>query len=152
MRELSITSLLRAVTIALSTGMRYSEIKIDPSKPINSWKEGWESAKKTAGVICRFHDLRHTAVTRMLEGAIALPVVASILGWSAATTVRMVKRYGHIGHTAQRQAVALLEHVSAPTPASIEARREVASHCKWLILNGSPALDNFRNWLIREAA
>lgn len=85
--------------------------KIDPTKPINSWKEGWESAKKTAGVICRFHDLRHTAVTRMLEGGIALPVVASILGWSAATTVRMAKRYGHIGHAAQRQAVALLEHV-----------------------------------------
>jgi len=36
-------------------------------------------------------------------------VVASILGWSAATTVRMAKRYGHIGQIAQRQAVELLD-------------------------------------------
>jgi integrase len=68
----------------------------------------------TADVPCRFHDLRRTAVTRMLEGGIALPVVASILGWSAATTVRMAKRYGHIGQVAQRQAVSLLEHHPNP--------------------------------------
>jgi hypothetical protein len=36
--------------------------------PIKSWKEAWESAKATARVDVRFHDLRHTVVTRMLEG------------------------------------------------------------------------------------
>jgi hypothetical protein len=45
----------------------------------------------------------------MLEGGAPLSVVAAILGWSAATTVRMAKRYGHIGQVAQRQAVALLD-------------------------------------------
>ena len=45
----------------------------------------------------------------MLEGGAPLSVVASILGWSAATTVRMAKRYGHIGQVAQRQAVAILD-------------------------------------------
>jgi integrase len=81
----------------------------DPTRPINSWKEAWESAKETAKVSVRFHDLRHTCVTRMLEGGAPLSVVASILGWSAATTVRMAKRYGHIGQVAQRQAVELLD-------------------------------------------
>jgi integrase len=81
----------------------------DPTHPIKSWKEAWESAKETAKVSIRFHDLRHTCVTRMLEGGAPLSVVASILGWSAATTVRMAKRYGHIGQLAQRQAVKLLD-------------------------------------------
>lgn len=82
---------------------------LDPSRAINSWKEAWESVKKSAGVEVRFHDLRHTCVTRMLEGGAPLSVVASILGWSSATTVRMAKRYGHIGQVAQRQAVEILD-------------------------------------------
>jgi len=80
-----------------------------PTNPINSWKESWESAKTRAKVAIRFHDLRHTCVTRMLEGGVPLSVVGSILGWSAATTARMAKRYGHIGEMAQRQAVQILD-------------------------------------------
>ena len=83
----------------------------DPTKPIKSWKEAWETARSKAGVSCRFHDLRHTCTTRMLERGVPLAVVASVLGWSTATTVRMAKRYGHIGHVAQRQAVSVLDRV-----------------------------------------
>src|SRR5438270_6802560 len=50
----------------------------------------------------------HTACTRMLEGGVPYPVVASIMGWSAATAIRMSKRYGHIGQKAHLNAVALL--------------------------------------------
>jgi hypothetical protein len=50
----------------------------------------------------------------MLEGGVPLSVVASILGWSPATTVRMAKRYGHIGQIAQRQAVAVLDAKPKP--------------------------------------
>ena len=82
---------------------------IQPTKAINSWKEAWESVKEDVGVVIRFHDLRHTCVTRMLEGGVPLSVVASILGWSPATTARMAKRYGHIGQVAQRQAVEVLD-------------------------------------------
>jgi integrase len=39
----------------------------DPTRPIGRWKEAWESAKIRAGVSCRFHDLRQTGCTRMLE-------------------------------------------------------------------------------------
>ena len=82
---------------------------IDPSRAINSWKEAWESVKEDTEITIRFHDLRHTVVTRMLEAGVPLSVVASILGWSAATTVRMAKRYGHIGQVAQRHAVEMLD-------------------------------------------
>jgi integrase len=85
---------------------------VDPDTPIGSWKEAWESVKRKTGVEVRFHDLRHTCVTRMLEGGVPLSVVASILGWSPATTARMAKRYGHIGQVAMRQAVIVLDRTA----------------------------------------
>jgi len=82
----------------------------NPALPIGRWKEAWEAAKIRAGVKCRFHDLRHTGCTRMLEAGVPFSVVATIMGWSASTTVRMSKRYGHISQAAQRQAVAALSN------------------------------------------
>lgn len=97
----------------------------NPREPIHSWKVAWQAAKKRAAenlsretdpeklkeikpLPVRFHDLRHTACTRMLEGGVPYPVVASIMGWSAATAIRMAKRYGHIGQKAYKDAVELL--------------------------------------------
>ena len=80
----------------------------DPTVPIGDWKEAWEAAKVRAKVVCRFHDLRHTACTRMLESGTPLSVVATLMGWSPSTAVRMSRRYGHIGQAAQVQAVQAL--------------------------------------------
>ena len=86
---------------------------VDPSKPIGSIKEAWEaarlraarilkgeteetdSAEKIAPLACRFHDLRHTAVSRMLNAGIPLAKIAKIVGWADSTMVAMAKRYGH---------------------------------------------------------
>ena len=85
----------------------------DRTKPIGSIKEAWEAAKLRAGKIlsdsskdknsdekakplsCRFHDLRHTSVSRMLNAGVPIAKVAKIVGWSTATMVRMAARYGH---------------------------------------------------------
>lgn len=89
----------------------------NPLRPITSWKVAWRAAKQRAGfegpgvvhpVRIRFHDLRHTACTRLLEGGVSFHVVAQIMGWSATSMIRMSRRYGHIGQGAQRQAVELL--------------------------------------------
>ena len=85
----------------------------DPTQPIGNWKEAWEAAKQRAGVTCRFHDLRHTGCTRMLEAGAAFSVVADIMGWSASTAVRMAKRYGHIGNKARRDAIEKSESATA---------------------------------------
>ena len=87
--------------------------QIDPTRPIGSWKTAWVRAKRVAGVKARFHDVRHTTCTRMLEGGVPLSVVATIMGWSAGTTALMGKRYGHIGDTARRSAVDILGQVGA---------------------------------------
>jgi hypothetical protein len=57
----------------------------------------------------------------MLEAGAPFPLVARIMGWSTATTVRMAKRYGHIGHAALRSAV---ESISAPKPAKESSKTE----------------------------
>jgi integrase len=83
---------------------------------------------KPESLKCRFHDLRHTAVTRLLEGGIPYPVVASMMGWSAATAIRMAKRYGHIGSHALREAADVLGRTEIPvgslkkSPKSAEAK------------------------------
>ena len=96
---------------------------VDPCNPIGNIKEAWEAAKLRAGrilrenskdkdsdkpiqpLVCRFHDLRHTAVSRMLNAGVPIAKVAKIAGWSTATMVRMAARYGHFSLNDLRGAV-----------------------------------------------
>ena len=97
---------------------------MDPNTPAGEIKTAWESAKEAAGVQCRFHDLRHTACTRLLERGASLPIVASILGWSASTTAKMVKRYGHIGSDVQRTALEALDRSPRPSKQTQDSERD----------------------------
>ena len=45
----------------------------------------------------------------MLEAGVPLSVVSALMGWSAATTVQMSKRYGHIGQDSFKCAVSALD-------------------------------------------
>jgi len=88
---------------------------VDPTVPLGDVKSAWQSAKRRAGVECRFHDCRHTAWTRLLERGASLSVVSAVMGWSASTTAAMAKCYGHIGAEAQRAALDILvEPMPAP--------------------------------------
>jgi integrase len=88
----------------------------DPRQPIASIKEAWESAKKRAGVQCRFHDLKHTAVSRMLDAGVPMAKVAKIVGWSPSTMVRMAARYGHFNLEDLRSAVETITASVADSP------------------------------------
>jgi hypothetical protein len=123
-----------------SGGVSYGS---DPTNPIGDWKEAWEAAKKRAGAALdpnfkkteglhcrRFHDLRHTGCTRMLEGGVPYSVVAVIMGWSPSAAVRMAKRYGHIGHVARREAIDRLSRASIFDSAGAQ---------KWAQLQGARA-------------
>ena len=97
----------------------------DPTTPITSWKVAWTSARKAAEVHCRFHDLRHTCITRLLERGVPLPVVAALMGWSPATTTRMAKRYAHFGDSAQRRAMETLDSPRAPGTGTLDDQETV---------------------------
>jgi len=109
--------------------------KIDAARPISNWRSAWRNLTrsiecpacghleppashcrneecrldireiKSPIATLRFHDLRHTAATKMLENGVPYATMAQILGWSATTAVRMAKRYGHIRPEAQRRAL-----------------------------------------------
>jgi hypothetical protein len=53
----------------------------------------------------RFHDLRHSAVSRMIAARIPPPIIAKIVGWSSGTMAKMASRYGHFGVEEMRSAV-----------------------------------------------
>jgi integrase len=82
--------------------------KFDPLKPATAWHTAWRALVKEAGLTgFRFHDLRHTVVTRLLEAGEPDHVVESITGHLSR---RMLEHYSHIRLHAKRQA---LEKLSA---------------------------------------
>lgn len=83
----------------------------DPTVPIGSIAHAWQRAKRAGNVRVRFHDLRHTACTRLLEAGIPLMTVGQLLGWAGGTVALMAKRYGHIGSQQLQDAVAALDRV-----------------------------------------
>ena len=98
---------------------------MDVTKPITTWKEAWEHGKARAGVTCRFHDLRHTGCTRLLDAGVSHPVVAEIMGWSASTAIRMIKEvYGHTNLATRQRAIAQAEQF-------MESENRSGSAQKW---------------------
>jgi integrase len=79
---------------------------VDPSRPITSFRTAWRNATKTAGLEgLRFHDLRHTAITKLAESQASESTVMSIAGH---VSRKMMERYSHIRTNAKRTAVEAL--------------------------------------------
>lgn len=83
---------------------------IDPTRPAVTIKKAWESVRTEAKVSCRFHDLRHTAVTRMAEAGVPEQTMKDLVGHISEA---MLRRYTHIRMEAKRRAVEALS-LSAP--------------------------------------
>jgi integrase len=86
--------------------------KIDPTVPAIQWHTAWRALRDAAGLRgLRFHDLRHTVVTRLLEAGEPDHVVESITGHLSR---RMLEHYSHIRLAAKRAA---LDRLSEPRKA-----------------------------------
>jgi integrase len=79
---------------------------VRPDVPIGSWKTAWTAARKASGVSCRWHDLRHTFVSRMAEGQASDTTITALAGWMSK---KMMERYSHTRNEAKRQAIAVLD-------------------------------------------
>jgi hypothetical protein len=81
----------------------------DPTVPAAKWDTAWRALREAAGLRgLRFHDLRHTVVTRLLEAGEPDHVVESITGHLSR---RMLEHYSHIRLTAKSAA---LDRLSEP--------------------------------------
>jgi len=77
--------------------------KLDPTKPSSKWDTAWRALRDAAGLPrLRFHDLRHTVVTRLLEAGEPDHVVESITGHLSR---RMLEHYSHIRLSAKKRAL-----------------------------------------------
>jgi integrase len=76
--------------------------EVIPTVPMHRWKVGWESARKAANVSCRFHDLRHTFISRLAESQASDSTVMALAGH---VSRKMMERYSHIRMEAKRKAV-----------------------------------------------
>ena len=103
------------------------EQKLDPTKPITSWRSAWRSIRRTASqsdegeVIypnlqaVRFHDLRHTAFTTMAEKGLPEQTIMAQVGH---VSPQMMKTYSHIRRQALNVAAAALEPAFLKQPVS----------------------------------
>jgi len=73
--------------------------RIDPSRPIKSWRSAWRAALKRAGVQARFHDLRHTCITKLAESQASEQTLMAIAGH---VSRKMIGNYSHILMEAKR--------------------------------------------------
>jgi integrase len=84
----------------------------DPTLHQNSWRTAWLNLRKAAGLEnVRFHDLRHTFITRLAENNVPLPVVRSMVSHM---TAAVTERYTHISTNAARAAADLLGKIHPP--------------------------------------
>ncbi len=97
----------------------------DPKRHITDVTGAWEALRERAGVICRLHDLRHTAATKMAEAGIAESTMKSILGHMSQA---MVERYSHIRMAAKREAVECLTLGRPNPPASPSSSQTIQSN------------------------
>jgi integrase len=75
-------------------------------KEVKSLGSQWEDLRKAAKLEnFRFHDLRHTFASRLVQADVSLFKVQQLLGHS---TPLMTKRYAHLGNKELAEAVAKL--------------------------------------------
>jgi len=79
---------------------------LDRSKPLSSWKTAWKTAKLTAGVQCRIHDLRHHFISAL---ALTQTPDVTIQAISGHLSSKMLEHYSHVRQEAKRKAVASLD-------------------------------------------
>jgi integrase len=76
-------------------------------RPVRSWQRAWRTALKSAGLKYRWHDLRHTFVTRLAENPeISEQTIRALAGH---VSQQMLQRYSHIRVRAKQDAIAALE-------------------------------------------
>ena len=98
--------------------------KIDPMRPMTSWRSAWRSLRKAAGLrTVRFHDGRHTALTRLAEKGQADWVIQAQMGH---VSPMMMKTYSHIRRKALDEAALALEPsftLKFPKHAGVRSRK-----------------------------
>lgn len=105
-RKVPMNNLVAETLRQIERGSEFVFFNPATKDPVKDVKTSFKTACKNAGIKgLRFHDLRHTAASRMIEGGADLVTVSKILGHS---TIQMTMRYCHPTAETMRQAVDIL--------------------------------------------
>ncbi len=105
-REIPLTKRLAA--LLRFAGRREGFVFTFNENPINRIKTGWKAAIRRAGIrYYRFHDLRHTFNTRLMEAGVMQEIRKALMGHSSGEEVNAI--YTHVELPVKRQAILRLE-------------------------------------------
>jgi len=80
---------------------------VELEEPVRSWHRAWRKILKDAKLHYRWHDLRHTFVTRLAENPnVSEETIRALAGH---VSKEMLSRYSHIRVKAKREAITALE-------------------------------------------
>lgn len=83
-------------------------------KAIKGYKTAFDKARENAGIEdFRFHDLRHTFASRLVQGGVPLYNVMHLTGHKS---LEMVQRYAHLAPEYQEAAIAVLDQRPTTAP------------------------------------
>lgn len=106
-RQVPISPKLAEVLKSIKKETEFVFINPNTKKPYSSITKTYNEVLASAGIKdFTFHDLRHTAASRMVEGGFDLITVSEIFGW---INLQMVKRYAHTDFERKQKAVAYLD-------------------------------------------
>ena len=80
---------------------------VDFEQPLSEWKSAWYTALRQAALKYRWHDLRHTFITRLLENPNNSEETVRALAGHVSR--KMMEHYSHIRQKAKETAIAGLE-------------------------------------------
>lgn len=107
-RKIPISNILREVFDSIDKISEYVFVNPKTNKPYLDLKKSFHKVMDLANIKdFRFHDLRHTVATRLVEKGIDLIVVQEILGHSNITTTQ---RYAHPVPERKQQAIEILNN------------------------------------------
>jgi integrase len=80
-------------------------------RKMGSIKTAWRGARKRGGISprCRFHDLRHTSISRMVMAGVPEVTIGRMAGWTDSSAPFMLRRYAHLTGDHLHQAAKALE-------------------------------------------
>jgi len=85
---------------------------VDLMRPMGSWRKAWLAACRRAGVRYRWHDLRHTFVSRLAENPnVSEQTIRALAGH---VSHQMLEHYSHIRSQAKLAAIRCLEGETRP--------------------------------------
>ncbi len=108
-RKVPMNSTVAETLQSMDKSHKYIFYNPKTKKNIVEIKRSFNTARKRVGLkSVRFHDLRHTAATRMCEVGVPLKIVSKILGHS---TIKMTERYANPTPDSMKEAVERLGDV-----------------------------------------